>query len=208
MSDTKKNKAEETAGTSDVKAADDFADLKGAELEPIVVKEVVMPMSSFGIGPVFGIIAIGLTAFGIIFRDKWVFASGIPSSQVLRYMYVGIGVFLMLCGGKVWMDAVMTARVSEYIRTNRLCRESVYAWTRNPIYMAILFICTGALFISGNVYMYAIPILLWAILTLLLKKTEEKVLLKRFGAEYEDYMIEVNRILPKPPKKKEEGRRY
>ncbi len=170
-------------------------------LPPIVAKEVVMPMSSYGIGPVFTLIAVALTVLGIFFRNRWIFSSGIPTSNVLRYTYIGLGVVLILAGGKILLDALFTSRINDYIRANKLCTEGVYAWMRNPIYTAILFICTGALFISGNVYMYLIPLLLWGILTLLLKKTEEPLLVKRFGQDYTDYMASVNRIFPKPPKK-------
>ena len=177
------------------------ADPEGNELPPIVATEVKMPMSVFGIGPVFGIIAVLLTAFGIIFRKRWIFASGIPSSNIMRYTYIGVGILIAVIGLIMWLDAVFTVRVDDYIRANKLCTKGVYGWTRNPIYAGILFICTGALFISGNVYMYFIPILLWIILTILLKKTEEPELIKRFGLEYTDYLVSVNRVLPKPPKK-------
>ncbi len=49
--------------------------------------------------------------------------------------------------------------------------------------------------------MYAIPILLWILLTILLKKTEEPDLFQRFGQEYGEYYTKVNRVLPKPPSK-------
>lgn len=170
-------------------------------LPPIVAKNVVLPMSSVGIGPVFFIITALLTAFGIIFRNRWIFKSGIPDSNVLKYIYIGLGVVAILVGGKMFLDAQFTERIGDYISSNKLCTTGVYAWTRNPIYSGILLTATGILFISGNVYMYFIPILLWAILTLLLKKTEEPVLIGRFDQDYIDYMAKVNRILPKPPAK-------
>ena len=158
-------------------------------------------MSSFGIGPVFGIITVLLTAFGLFFRNRWIFSSGIPDSNVLKYIYIGLGAVAILIGGKLFLDAQFTERIGDYISSNKLCTTGVYAWTRNPIYAGILLVATGILFISGNVYMYFIPILLWAILTLLLKKTEEPVLIGRFDQDYIDYMAKVNRVLPKPPAK-------
>jgi len=188
----------EEAGSS-TPTMDDFPE--GGTLPPIVAKNVVLPMSSVGIGPVFFIIAALFTAFGIVFRNRWIFKSGIPDSNVLKYVYIGLGVVAILIGGKLILDAQFTERIGDYIASNKLCTTGVYAWTRNPIYSGILFFVTGILFISGNVYMYFIPILLWAILTLLLKKTEEPVLIGRFDQDYIDYMAKVNRILPKPPAK-------
>ena len=158
-------------------------------------------MSTYGIGPVFGLIAIVLTIAGILLRKKWIFESGIPDSSVLKYSYLGLGVVLILIGLFIYWKAVFGIRIDNYLNAGKLCTGGIYAWTRNPIYAAILFVCTGALFISGNVYMYVIPILLWILLTVMLKKTEEKELFKRFGQEFLDYMVNVNRILPKPPAK-------
>ena len=44
--------------------------------------------------------------------------------------------------------------------------------------------------------MYVLPILLWAFLTILLQKTEEPILLGRFGDEFARYMRRVNRVIP------------
>ena len=178
---------------------DDYSDLEEGQLAPIVVKNVKVPMSTYGIGPVFGLIAIVLTIAGIIFRDKWIFKSGIPDSDGLKYTYMGLGIVLILIGLVLYWKAVFGIKVDNYIASGKLCTEGIYAWTRNPIYAGILFVCTGALFISGNVYMYAIPIVLWIVLTVLLKKTEERDMFQRFGQEFADYYATTNRILPKPP---------
>ena len=77
---------------------DDYSDLEEGQLAPIVVKEIKTPMSTWGIGPVFGLIAIALTVAAILLRDKWIFDSGIPESDALRYTYIGIGCVLILAG--------------------------------------------------------------------------------------------------------------
>jgi protein-S-isoprenylcysteine O-methyltransferase Ste14 len=180
---------------------DDYSDIENDELAPIIAKDIKVPLSTYGIGPVFGLIAIVLTIAGILLRKKWIFESGIPDSAVLKYSYLGLGVVLILAGLFIYWKAVFGIRIDNYLNAGKLCTGGIYAWTRNPIYAAILFVCTGALFISGNVYMYVIPILLWILLTVMLKKTEEKELFKRFGQEFLDYMVNVNRVLPKPPAK-------
>ena len=180
---------------------DDYSDLEESQPAPIVITTVKTPMSVYGIGPVFGLIAIVLTIAAVLLRNKWIFASGIPDSQVLRYIYMGLGGVAILIGLVIYWKAVFGIRIDDYINSNRLCKGGIYAWTRNPIYAAILFVCTGALFISGNVYMYAIPIVLWILLTYLLKNTEERDMFQRFGQDYLDYVAVTNRVLPKPPKK-------
>ena len=183
------------------KKVDDFSDLEADQLSPIVATDVKVPMSTYGIGPVFGLIAIALTVAGVLLRDKWIFKSGIPDSNIWKYSYLGLGILVILVGLLIYWRAVFGIKIDNFINSGKLCTTGIYAWTRNPIYAAIIFVSAGALFISGNVYMYVIPILLWALLTVLLKKTEERDMLKRFGQEYLDYMVKVNRILPKPPAK-------
>ena len=196
MADMLKERATESS-----QPEDDFSDLEEGQLSPIVARDLKKPMSVYGIGPVFGLIAVLLTVAGILLRKKWIFESGVPENKVLRYIYIGLGIAIILAGIIIYYQAVFGVRVDDYIRRGRLCTEGIYAWVRNPIYTAILFACTGALFISGNVYMYAIPILLWILLTILLKKTEEPDLFQRFGQEYGEYYTKVNRVLPKPPSK-------
>jgi protein-S-isoprenylcysteine O-methyltransferase Ste14 len=166
---------------------DEFAERK-------VVKVDSRPLPTYGAGPVFGAVAIGLTVLGIVFGHIGPFKGGVSST--FRIPYIVIGAILIIVGLFMWKSAIVDAGIDEYISSGKLATTGIYAYTRNPIYAAILFICTGALFISGNVYMYVLPILLWAFLTILLQKTEEPILLGRFGDEFARYMRRVNRVIP------------
>ncbi len=166
---------------------DEFAERK-------VVKVDSRPLPTYGAGPVFGAVAIGLTVLGIVFGHIGPLKGGVSST--FRIPYIVIGAILIIVGLFMWKSAIVDAGIDEYISSGKLATTGIYAYTRNPIYAAILFICTGALFISGNVYMYVLPILLWAFLTILLQKTEEPILLGRFGDEFARYMRRVNRVIP------------
>ena len=166
---------------------DEFAERK-------VVKVAGKPLPTYGAGPLFGAVAIGLTVLGIVFGHIGPLKGGVSST--FRIPYIVIGAILIIAGLFMWKSAVFDARIDDYISSGKLATTGIYAYTRNPIYAAILFICTGALFISGNVYMYVLPILLWAFLTILLQKTEEPILLGRFGDEFKKYMRRVNRVIP------------
>jgi len=79
-----------------------------------------------------------------------------------------------------------------------------YRYVRNPMIIGVinLLLFESALFAS-------IPMLLWAIVFFIcnivyFKNIEEKELIKRFGAEYEDYKNKVSMLFPKfTPYKKE-----
>lgn len=67
---------------------------------------------------------------------------------------------------------------------------------RNPIYTAFMFFCTGALFISGNIFFLPLFFFYWILMTVLMKNTEEKWLLELYGIEYANYCKKVNRCIP------------
>lgn len=46
-----------------------------------------------------------------------------------------------------------------------------------------------------------LPVVFWPFLTALMKRTEEKRLLERFGQEYADYCRRVNRCIPWFPRR-------
>lgn len=166
---------------------DEFAERK-------VVKTAAKPLPSYGVGPIFGAVALGLTVLGVIFGHVGPLKNGISST--FRIPYIAIGAILIVIALIMWKKALIDDRIDDYIRSGKLNTSGIYSLTRNPIYCAILFICSGALFISGNVYMYVLPIIFWIFLTILLQKTEEVVLLERFGDEYKHYMKDVYRIMP------------
>ncbi|SCW51139.1 Protein-S-isoprenylcysteine O-methyltransferase Ste14 [Eubacterium ruminantium] len=159
-----------------------------------VVKTETTPLPVYGVGPVFGAIAFVATVLGVVFGQSKALKHGI--SDFFRIPYLCVGVLLIIGAVFMWSKAYVDVNISDYIRKGNLATTGIYSLTRNPIYAAILFISTGVIFISGNVFMYAIPIFLWGILTVLLQNTEEVLLEQRFGKEYLNYKARVNRILP------------
>ncbi len=154
------------------------------------------PLPVYGIGPKWSIPCAVITLIAIIIGHIHPISTGIPQNKILRYAYIGIGAVVIVFGIKMWVDAIVNANIDEHIMSGKLQTGGVYKHTRNPIYAAILFIMTGALFISGNAYMYILPIIFWAVLTEMLKRTEEVWLLERFGDEYTEYCKNTHRILP------------
>ena len=173
---------------------DFFQELEDEFAERKVVKTAAKPLPSYGVGPIFGAVALGLTVLGVIFGHVGPLKNGISST--FRIPYIAIGALLIVIALIMWKKALIDDRIDDYIRSGKLNTSGIYSLTRNPIYCAILFICSGALFISGNVYMYVLPIIFWIILTILLQKTEEPMLLARFGDEYKKYMRDTYRIMP------------
>lgn len=151
-----------------------------------------MPM--YGVGPVYVAVIIALTAGGLALSASGATASGrLPG---LRAPFALLGSLLIAAGAWLWYSAVFRARVDDHIRNNTLATTGVYAWVRNPIYSAFLMACTGALLWAGDLWLLGLPAVYWLFLTVLMKRTEERWLLERYGQNYMDYCRRVNRCIP------------
>ena len=183
-----------------VNTAEDFSDLEGSMTESFVVtKKEHLP--KHGPGPLFFGITFAVTVAAVIVGHISPISQGIASFKWLRYSYIGLGIIILLVALKFFIDAVVNAKIFENVENNQLVTTGVYAITRNPICFAIIALNTGILFISGNTYMYILPILYWLFSTYLLKRTEEVWLLEKYGKKYLFYMDHVNRVIPNPWKK-------
>lgn len=157
-----------------------------------------LPM--IGVGPVIVIPQILLTAAGIVLSQLGVL--DFVNTDMFKIPFAIIGIIMILLGIYMWISANFKVKVDSYIKENRLATTGVYGIVRNPIYSAILMACTGAILLSGDLILFLIPVICWAYMTLMLKKTEEKWLLKLYGKEYTDYCGRVNRCIPWFPKKR------
>ena len=183
-----------------VNSTEDFSDLEGSMTESFVVtKKEHLP--KHGPGPLFFGITFAVTVAAVIVGHINPISQGIASFKWLRYSYIGLGSIILLVALKFFIDAVVNAKIFENVENNQLVTTGVYAITRNPICFAIIALNTGILFISGNTYMYILPILYWLFITYLLKRTEEVWLLEKYGKKYLFYMDHVNRVIPNPWKK-------
>jgi protein-S-isoprenylcysteine O-methyltransferase Ste14 len=114
----------------------------------------------------------------------------------LKIPLIIIGILFILFGIYLWVNAVIVCKLDDNIRSNKLVTTGVYAYVRNPIYSAVLLVCTGAIIIANNLYLLVLPVIYWAFLTILMKNTEEKWLLNVYGDEYINYCKKVNRCIP------------
>ena len=148
----------------------------------------------FGIGPYYvGTIAL-LTAVGMILSGKGYLSSGLVPA--LKIPMLVMGILLILLGGFIWGYAFFRSKIDDGIRNNRLVTDGIYAWCRNPLYTGWMFICIGVSFFAGNLWLLVLPIIFWALMTLMMKLTEEKWLGNLYGTEYDAYCRRVNRVWP------------
>jgi hypothetical protein len=147
-----------------------------------------------GVGPLYVVTIILMTIISITLS-----ATGIISVITfanIRLIFVLIGILCFIIGITLWLKAVIIDRLDAHIIKNELITTGVYAYVRNPVYSAFMFVCTGVLLIYGNLVLLVLPIIYWGFMTVLMKLTEEKWLEDLYGKEYVQYRQRVNRCIP------------
>ena len=147
-----------------------------------------------GVGPLYVITIILMTIMSIILSATR-FIPVITFAN-FQWIFILIGILCFIIGITLWLKAVIIDRLDAHIIKNELVTTGVYAYVRNPVYSAFMFVCTGVLLIYGNLVLLVLPIIFWGFMTVLMKLTEEKWLENLYGKEYVQYRQRVNRCIP------------
>ena len=147
-----------------------------------------------GVGPMYVITIILMTVISIILSTTRMIP--IITFTNIRWIFVLSGILCFIIGITLWLKAVIIDRLDTHIIKNELVTTGVYAYVRNPVYSAFMFVCTGVLLIYGNLVLLVLPIIYWGFMTILMKLTEEKWLEDLYGKEYVQYRQRVNRCIP------------
>ncbi len=114
-----------------------------------------------------------------------------------------VGALLIALGLAVWFIGAVRSGMDDNITENRLKTDGIYAWVRNPMYSGWWMLFAGIALQWHNAWALLTMLINWAILTVSLKRTEEKWLRDLYGADYEAYCRQVNRCIPWAPRKSE-----
>ena len=157
-----------------------------------ILKNKKLPV--FGVGPAYVICCFILTVVGIAIRNTGFLKQG--NLQGVKYIAIILGTLFILGGLTLWVYAVIIQKIGLDIKKGNLVTQGAYSIVRNPIYSAFLMIFTGGLIIAHNIYLLILPVVFYISLTILMKWTEKKWLLEKFGCDYVKYCKKVNRIIP------------
>ncbi|MAZ90341.1 MAG: hypothetical protein CMF76_00025 [Maricaulis sp.] len=115
-----------------------------------------------------------------------------------------VGIVLVCAGASLRLASARRlgkhARVAR-CRVKRLVKEGPYSWTRNPLYLAALLMLAGmGLITSGHYASTAVAVGFVLLLYEAVARYEEDVLIKTHGSSGLQYVKEVPRWLPRPPR--------
>ena len=154
----------------------------------------------FGVGPyiIYGIAVlnvIGIILFGYVFKIGTL-------ESPWRLIFRIIGGVLIVIGVAIWYIGALRSDMDESITENKLQTKGIYSCVRNPMYSGWWIALSGIILMWHNAWMLILPLLDWAIITIVLINTEEKWLLDLYGQEYAEYKKRVNRCIPWFPSKR------
>lgn len=107
------------------------------------------------------------------------------------------GIVLIILGAVFWLSAVLNSDIQENIKNNALVTTGIYGIVRHPIYAAFLYAITGIILIANNITLIFLPVIFWVVLTVVMRKTEEKWLIEKYGDDYLNYTKKVNGFILK-----------
>ncbi len=114
-----------------------------------------------------------------------------------------LGILLIAIGETIRISAVRFAGGATRTRNvgaPSLCTSGPYSHTRNPLYWGNIIIYAGVAFFGGGKWMWllvAIIIIFFIIQYYFIISLEEETLKLKFGEEYEKYIENVPKLLPK-----------
>ena len=147
-----------------------------------------------GVGPVIVAGQIIITVIGIV-----IFLNGhleLGRIEELNIRLKILGILLIVFCLYLNYSAKRMSKLFDMVTENKLITTGVYSIVRNPVYSAVLLMCTGAVCVVNNIILFVIPIICWIYMTVFLMVTEEKWLIKLYGQEYLEYCKKVNRCIP------------
>ena len=156
----------------------------------------------YGPGPVIGGVMVITTIAACFVRNLPCLKTGRLEGSI-GVLFITAGIILIFAGIALWIYAVPVSKIDDGILNNHLVTNGAYAIVRNPIYSAIMIVCTGVLLKARNLWFLIIPLLFWVFMTVMLKNTKEKWLKDLYGNEYTDYCKRVNRCWPWISKRRE-----
>jgi len=149
-------------------------------------------MKMWGVGRIFARISL---AYGLlIWATEHFFSLNFKIAIIPPYLRAAPGVLLIVTG-LIFFAAAVTA-VRRALSAGRLVTTGVFRCCRHPLYAAWpVFIVPGIALLAGSWLGLTVPVFMFAVLSLLVRK-EEKTLEEEFGPEYREYRKKVPAILP------------
>jgi protein-S-isoprenylcysteine O-methyltransferase Ste14 len=133
-------------------------------------------------------------------NPAWMAWSSVPLPAWLRWP--GVGLFAMGAGLLAWTLRGLGTNLTDTVVTRRahtLVTHGPYRWVRHPFYDAMALLVLAVALIAANWFVLLSGAVVFALLAVR-SRTEEAMLLARFGEPYRAYRQSTGRFVPKLPR--------
>jgi protein-S-isoprenylcysteine O-methyltransferase Ste14 len=143
----------------------------------------------------------GQIVFACLFAVTWILDTFFFKFTIFLNHYVSLGIRIPLAAILLVVSAYLARRglsivFGEERETPSVIRKSVFNFVRHPIYLSEILLYLGLLMLS--ISLAALAVWIAAILFLNhISRFEERLLVARFGEEYENYMRDVPMWFPR-----------
>jgi protein-S-isoprenylcysteine O-methyltransferase Ste14 len=144
---------------------------------------------------------IGQIILLLIFLTAWITDSFIIkysafiTDYIPLYIKIPLGVIVIFSSGYLAMSGLRIV-FGETREPSMVIRKGVFNKVRHPIYLGSLLFYIGLLVFSFSIGAAVILVVIISFY-IAISRHEEKLLLQKFGKEYEDYMKEVPMLIPR-----------
>lgn len=143
-------------------------------------------------------LAMWLAVIAYLINPEWMAWSAVPLPPWLRWSgaaVVFIGIALL-----AWTLRNLGVNLTDTVVTRQahtLITKGPYRWVRHPFYDALALFVVGFALLTANWFILATGALVFILLAIR-SRTEEALLLARFGETYRAYKESTGRFLPRP----------
>ena len=146
---------------------------------------------------------LGLTLAGFVVAvyDFWVLQGlslRLSTPLVVGVLMVAFGGYMRVTSRKALMEAgfgLLNSARLQIVEDQRLVTEGVYGHIRHPLYLGEIARNLGFTLVLSSLYSFAL-VLAGCLFLPFRMEIEERMLLERFGEEYEEYMARTKRLIP------------
>ncbi len=145
----------------------------------------------------YPIIGIALTISAAI--DAVFFLGSLGPTLPLAASFVGAALMLSGLGLRYWAMDTLGRFFTNPITIHPdhvIVQDGPYRWIRHPAYTGGLFVAIGLPLVLGSLTAFAVALVLCGFAYVYRIHIEERALLERFGAHYEEYRATTSRLLP------------
>jgi len=132
----------------------------------------------------------------------WLLYKNYPIHSTEATWPLTAGIVIVLAGLLIEILAVLSFRRAQTTinplrpdNTTSLVTEGIYSFSRNPMYLGMAIMLTGAAIMMRSLSPVVMPLVFCAVVTVMQIIPEERTLQQKFGADFENYRRAVGRWL-------------